>query len=229
MSLHLAGRCHAGVVLELLTGLGLATSAGLNAYIPLLAVGLLSRYTDLIALPSSWDWLGNGWTLAILAVLLAIETVADKIPVLDHANDVVQTLVRPTAGGLVFGAASGAQTATVRDPGTFFAGHTWVPVVAGVVISLTVHGMKATARPVINASTVGFGAPVASTIEDIVSVTLSVVAIVLPLLVLVLLAAIIGGFWWLRRRRTRRRAAKRSARAAQQAARQLAQAPGLPH
>ena len=40
---------NAGV--ELLTGFGLATAAGLNAYIPLLALGLLARFTDLVTLP----------------------------------------------------------------------------------------------------------------------------------------------------------------------------------
>ena len=36
---------------EVLTGAGLAAAAGLNAYIPLLAIGLLSRFTDLVSLP----------------------------------------------------------------------------------------------------------------------------------------------------------------------------------
>src|SRR5690349_19563738 len=119
----LAYRCHAEDVLESLTGLGLATSAGLNAYIPLLAIGLLARYTDLITLPSNWAWMENGWTLAIVAVLLAIEFVADKVPVVDHVNDVIQTFVRPTAGGLAFGAASSSSTVTVSDPGDFFSSH----------------------------------------------------------------------------------------------------------
>src|SRR6266542_1575252 len=107
-------RCHPGGVLETLTGLGLATSAGLNAYIPLLAIGLLARYTDLITLPASWAWLENGWVVVILVILLAIETVADKVPLVDHANDVIQTFVRPTSGGLAFGAASGSSTVTVK-------------------------------------------------------------------------------------------------------------------
>jgi hypothetical protein len=195
-------------VLEALTGLGLATSAGLNAYIPLLCVSLLARYTDLITLPSSWAWLENGWVIAILAVLLCIEFVADKVPVVDHVNDVIQTVVRPTAGGLVFGAASSSQTVTVKDPGTFFSSHQWVPIAIGVLSALTVHTMKATARPVINATTAGFGAPVASTAEDLTSVIGSLVAIVLPVLVLVFLLAMFLGFGLLLRRRKRRREAK---------------------
>jgi hypothetical protein len=205
-------------VLQALTGLGLATSAGLNAYIPLLAVGLLARFSHLITLPPGWHWLQNGWVLAILAVLLSIEMVADKIPVVDHVNDVVQTVVRPTAGGLAFGAASGSQTVTVRDPGSFFSGHQWVPIVAGMIISLTVHGMKASARPVINVSTAGVGAPIVSTLEDIASVGLSLVAIVLPVLVLAFIAGLIALFWWAMRRRKRRKAAKRARREAELAA-----------
>jgi len=217
-----------GSVLEALTGMGLATSAGLNAYIPLLAVGLLARYTSVITLPPSWHWLQNGWTLTILLILLAIEFVADKVPVVDHVNDVLQTVVRPTAGGMAFGAASSSQTVTVDNPGQFFSSHQWVPIAAGVLISLTVHGMKATARPVVNATTAGFGAPIVSTIEDITSVVLSLVAILVPILVLVFLVGLVALFWWAMRRRRRRKEAKREAKRAAQAATTLRLPPGYP-
>jgi len=65
--------------MELLTGFGLATAAGLNAYIPILILGLLARFTDVITLPHAWSWLENGWVLTIVAVLLAVEVVADKM------------------------------------------------------------------------------------------------------------------------------------------------------
>jgi hypothetical protein len=200
-------------VFEALTGTGLAASAGLNAYIPLLAVGLLSRYTGLLDLPASWQWLANGWVLAILAVLLAVEFVADKVPVVDHANDVIQTAVRPTSGGLVFGAGSGAQTATVTDPAGFFTSHQWVPVAVGVLIALAVHAAKASVRPVVNMATAGLGGAVVSTAEDGFSIVMSVVAIVLPVLVLVLLIAMVFGFVALWRRRRRRRAERTAVRA----------------
>jgi len=203
-----------GPVFELLTGMGLAASAGLNAWIPLLSVGLLARYTHLITLPPSWHWLSNGWVLAILVVLLAIEMVADKIPLVDHVNDVLHTVIRPTAGGLAFGAASQSQTATVSDPGQFFSSHQWIPIAAGAIIALSVHGVKATARPVVNATTLGAGAPVASLAEDVLSVTMSLVAIILPVLIVVFLLAIVLFFWWAVRRRRRRRAEKLAARMA---------------
>jgi hypothetical protein len=201
-------------VLEALTGTGLAASAGLNAYIPLLTMGLLARYTELIHLPSSSQWLTNGWALAILTVLLAVEFVADKVPMIDHVNDVIQTVVRPTAGGLAFGAGAGSETVTVSDPGQFFSSNQWLPIAVGVVIAFGVHGIKSVARPVINATTAGFGAPVASTAEDATSIVMSLVAIILPVLVLLFLL----GFaillpWTLRRRRERKRE-REAARAA---------------
>lgn len=189
----------------MLTGAGLASAAGLNAYIPLMVVGLLARYTELINLPSGWNWLSNGWVLLILGVLLAIEVVADKVPAVDSVNDVVQTFVRPTAGGLAFAAGSGSETLTVENPADLFTQKLWVPILIGVLIAFSVHGVKAVARPVLNVGTAGVAAPVVSTAEDTASVGLSVVAIVIPILVLLFL---IGLVWFgvrvLRKRKQRR-------------------------
>lgn len=193
--------------MELLTGFGLATAAGLNAYIPLLALGLLSRFTDLVSLPSGWAWLENGWVMLIVAVLLLIEVVADKVPALDSVNDMVQTFVRPTAGGIVFGSGTAAQTATVTDPGAFAQSGQWIPVVAGIVIALVVSLTKSTVRPAANVATAGVAAPVLSTVEDITSIGLVFVAILLPVLVLVAVAALAwAAVRLIRRRRTARTA-----------------------
>lgn len=193
---------------EALTGIGLSASAGLNAWIPLLAIGLLNRYSDLITLPHTWQWLSNGWVLVILGVLLAIEMIADKIPVLDSVNDVVHTIIRPTAGGLAFGASSDASTVTVSDPGTFFSSHQAIAIASGAVIALVMHSMKAGARPVINTVTVGTGGPVVSVLEDIASLAMSLVAIILPVLVIVCLALMVFVAIRLRRRWKRRRQRK---------------------
>lgn len=190
--------------MELLTGFGLASAAGLNAYIPLLMLGLLARFTDLVTLPPGWAWLENGWVMAIVAVLLAVEVVADKIPALDSVNDVIQTFVRPTAGGIVFGSGTAAQTAAVTDPGAFASSGQWIPVAVGVAIALVVHLTKTAVRPVANATTAGIAAPVLSTVEDAVSVGLVFAAILLPVLVLVAVAALVWAAVTLIRRRRRR-------------------------
>jgi hypothetical protein len=190
-----------------MTGFGLATAAGLNAYIPMLLMGLLARFTSLISLPHGWTWLENGWVMAIVAVLLAVEIVADKIPALDSVNDAVQTFVRPASGGIVFGSGTAAQTAAVSDPAEFARTGQWVPVAIGVVTALVVHLTKTAVRPAANVATAGVAAPVLSTIEDFTSVSLSFIAIVIPALVLVVMVALAwGAFWLLRRRRRKKRA-----------------------
>jgi hypothetical protein len=190
---------------ELLTGFGLATAAGLNAYIPLLALGLLSRFTDLVTLPHAWVWLENGWVMSIVAALLVVEVVADKIPALDSVNDAIQTFVRPTAGGIVFGSGTAAQTSAVTDPGAFAQTGQWIPVVAGVVVALVVSLTKSAVRPAANVATAGVAAPVLSTIEDVTSIGLVFVAILIPVLVLVALAALAWTVLTLLHRRRRRR------------------------
>ena len=191
-------------MLELLTGMGLATAAGLNAALPLVVIGALDRWTGLVDLPAGWEWLSDGWVLAILVVLLVVDVVADKIPGVDHINDVLQTAIRPTAGGIAFGAGSASQTAAVTDPAAFFTSNAWVPVVLGIVLALTVHTGKALARPVVNATTLGIGAPLVSTAEDATSLALTVSAVLVPLLVLVLAALLV----WAGARMIRRRAAR---------------------
>ncbi|MDA0565127.1 DUF4126 domain-containing protein [Streptomonospora sp. S1-112] len=189
-------------MLEVLTGTGLASAAGLNAYVPLLTVGLIARYTDLLPLGPGWQWLEHPAVLVVLGVLLALEVTADKIPAVDSVNDIVQTFVRPTSGGITFGAGASAVTAgDLAAAGE--GGGSWWPVIAGVLIALVFHLLKSAARPVLNAVTFGAGGPVVSTFEDIASVATSVLAVVVPLLILVVvpLLALIGVWAWRRRRR----------------------------
>ena len=196
-----------------MTGLGLATAAGLNAYIPMLLMGLLSKFTGLISLPPGWALLENGWVMAVVAVLLAVEIVAYKIPALDTINDTVQTFVRPTAGGIVFGSGTAAQTAAVTDPAEFARTGQWVPVAIGVVTALVVHLTKTAVRPAANVATAGVAEPVLSTIEDVTSVSLTFIAILIPALVAVVLIALaVAAVWLLRRRRRRRLSARTDAK-----------------
>jgi hypothetical protein len=39
-----------------------------------------------VTLPHGWAWLENGWVMTIVAALLVVEVVADKIPALDWGH-----------------------------------------------------------------------------------------------------------------------------------------------
>ena len=193
-----------------LTGMGLSAAAGLNAYIPFLVVALIARFTDYITLPQSYSWIESWWAIGAGSVLLLTEVVLDKVPAVDSVNDAVQTFIRPSMGGLVFAATSAAEG---LDHSTWMTENPWIGVVLGIITSGLVHTGKTVARPAINAGTLGFGAPVASTVEDGASVGLSLLAVFIPVLVVVALIALAWLLiWlWLKVRRWRRRRDRRTA------------------
>src|SRR4051794_36548449 len=98
-----------GWLIGLLQALELSAAGGLNAYAPLLVVGLLARFTGLVHLAPPYDLLAHPLVLAALGLLAALDFVADKIPVVDHAVHVVGLAVHPAAGAvLALAANSGA-------------------------------------------------------------------------------------------------------------------------
>lgn len=178
---------------SILGGFGLAGAAGLNAYIPLLILGIASRlgYADLQA---PYDLLGSNVGLGVLALLLLVEVLADKVPGIDHANDVINTVVRPAAGGVLALANSGVGT---PHPGFL--------LILGIFTAGGVHATKATARPLVTATTAGLGNPIISTIEDVVSFGMALLALIAPLVVAIfLLLGAFAVFLLVRRLRARR-------------------------
>ena len=190
-----------------LTGMGLSVAAGLNAYIPFLVVALLARFTDVVVLPTGFEWMESWWAIGIGAVLLLTEVTLDKVPAVDSVNDAVQTFIRPSMGGLMGAATAGAST---LDESTWMQDNAWVGVLLGVVISGLVHAGKTAARPVVNVGTAGFGAPVVSTAEDGASIGIALVAVFVPVLVVLVLIALAAMLVWVftawRRLRRRRQA-----------------------
>jgi hypothetical protein len=186
-----------------LTAFGLAASAGLNAYVPLLTIALMARFTNLLTLSEPWEPLTSWWVIGALVVLTAVEFFADKVPAVNHVNDAIQTFVRPAAGAVLFAASTGAVTNI----------NPVVAIIAGLLVAGTVHAVKAAAvRPAVTATTGGAGNVPVSVAEDVTATVLSITAILVPILLgclLVLLTAlIIWGFW--RRENSRRMAQLRS-------------------
>jgi hypothetical protein len=185
-------------MIEAISGLsaafGLAGSAGLNAYIPLLMVALAARFpldNPLIKLQAPYDLLGSWWAIGLIAVLLVIEIVADKIPAVDTVNDGIQTFIRPAAGAILFAGSANVITDV----------HPILALGAGLLVAGGVHATKTAARPVVTVSTAGVGNPIVSTLEDITAFVVSLLAILLPIIAALLLftllvfAFIIVGRW----------------------------------
>lgn len=174
------------------TSFGLAGSAGLNAYLPLLIVALTARFTTLITLNRPFDVLTDNLVIGVLAVLLLIEVVVDKIPAVDTINDVIHTVIRPAAGAILFAASSNA----IADM------HPALAMICGLILAGSVHAIKATARPVVTAFSGGMANPLVSTAEDAIAAAVSLMAILVPLLsVVALLGLFVMLLFWYRARR----------------------------
>jgi hypothetical protein len=177
---------------NILSAFGLSSAAGLNAYLPLLIVALTARFTNLLQLNEPWDVLTSWWVIGALAVLLVLEMTVDKIPAVDTINDVINTVIRPVAGAILFAANSGA--VGEMQPA--------LALILGLVVAGGVHAVKATARPAVTATTAGAGNWLISIIEDVISFVTTVLAILVPLLLAVLIVLLIFllGWWWSKRR-----------------------------
>jgi hypothetical protein len=173
-----------------LSGVGLSASAGLNAYIPLLVLALADRLSDEVTLDRPYDFLSSTPGIVIILLLLTVETVVDKIPGVDHVNDLISSAIRPAAGAIVMMAAT--NEGVNLNPA--------LAMVLGLLVAGSIHAGKALSRPAITVSTGGVGNPVVSMLEDAASAITAVIAVVLPIIVIFIIAAFAALLFWAYRR-----------------------------
>ena len=186
-------------MLDIFSAFGLAGSAGLNAYIPLLLVALAARFPlsdPLLNLSEPYSVMGSWWAIGIITVLLVIEMLVDKVPAVDSINDGIQTFVRPAAGAVLFA----ANANIVNDI------HPILALGAGLIVAGSVHAVKGVTRPVVTATTAGTGNWLVSLLEDVVAFFTSILAIFLPILGAILLVLLLFYGFRLYRRRKQRKA-----------------------
>ncbi len=183
-------------LLSILSAFGLSTAAGLNAYIPLLTIGLLARYTDLVRLNAPYDVVAHPVFLLVVAVLTMLDLIGDKIPAVDHALHLAGMVISPAAGAIVFLAANSSTGAV--DP--------VLAAVCGILAAGATHIGRSAVRPVATATTGGVANPVISAIEDVTSLLVSFLSVVAPVLAVATLALfVIVAVRGVRRIRRRRR------------------------
>ena len=142
---------------------------------------MLARFTNLIKLNPPWDTLSGWWIIGLLVVLSLIEFFADKIPAVNHINDVIQTLIRPAAGAIIFAASAHVVTDV----------HPVLSLAAGLLVAGGVHAVKALAvRPAVTATTAGAGNVPVSIAEDVVATILSIVSVVAPVVITAIIVLI---------------------------------------
>jgi hypothetical protein len=134
-----------------------------------------------LRLAAPYGALASDVALVGLAVLATLEFSADKIPALDSVVQVLQWPLAATAGAILF--ASQNSVVSEVSPG--------LTIVIGVLLAGGVHALRSAALPAINVATFGLGGPVASLVEDVLAVGLTLLSVLAPLAALVALAGLV--------------------------------------
>jgi hypothetical protein len=170
--------------------IGLAACAGLRAWLPLLLAGGLARL-GLLELGPSFRFLAEDRALLLFGIATVIEMAADKLPSVDHALDLLSTVLRPASGALLAASLFGR----FADPLEAAA----LGLAVGAPSALIPHAGKAALRAASTAFSAGLANPVLSFLEDMASVALFFIALVAPLAVAA--ALLLAGILMVRRLR----------------------------
>ena len=186
------------IVLAVLLGLGLSASTGLNTFLPLLLLSAAARFHIAgIELGHRFDWLSSDVAIIVLIVASIVEIIGDKVPAVDHFLDAVGTFIRPLAATVAT-----ASVLTGADVNPTVAAV--VGLMIGAPTSFGFHTLKAGTRVASSAATFGCANPVLSLIEDVISLSLSLVAIFIPLAVPIALGLLVWLLWLVAKRIRRR-------------------------
>lgn len=161
--------------------LGFAFAAGLNLYATVALVGVASRLGWIGGLPPALQGVQNPIVLGTAGVLYFVEFFVDKIPYADTAWDIIHTIVRPVAAGMLVAAALGEASVPVQLTGAILAGG----------VALGAHGLKAGLRLILNIRPRKALNAVVSIVEDAFAVAVAVAVLMYPVAALALAAAAI--------------------------------------
>jgi hypothetical protein len=153
-------------------GLGLAAAAGFRIFIPLLALGI-GAASGKLPLAAGFEWVGSTPALIAFGTAAVLEVLGYFIPYVDHLLDVVATPAAVGAGMLAT-----AALATELPPLLKWS----AVIIGGGGLAGLVQGATALLRLKSTALTGGVGNPAVATFELFGSVTMIIVAVVLPLL-----------------------------------------------
>jgi len=165
---------------------GMAWGSGLRLYAVLFAAGIMGKLSYL-ELPAALQVLQHPWVLTAAGVMLVIEFLADKIPIVDSIWDAVHSFIRIPAGAVLAAGALGTHDPTIMT----------VAAILGGTLAAGTHTAKAGSRALINTSPEPFSNIGASLGEEALLVGGLYSAIAHPLIFLVFLVFFVGLVVWL--------------------------------
>jgi hypothetical protein len=174
-------------ILSICLGIGLASASGFRVFLPVFALSLAS-YFNVIPLNESWAWIGGLPALISFGVAMVFEIFGYYIPFIDNLLDTIATPLAAIAGFVVM-----ASTMVDISPTMT----TILAIIAGSGSASAMQGLTTTTRLASSVKTAGLGNPVVSTAETGTAITLSSLAIFLPIVAVILVVIIFGLIYWI--------------------------------
>ena len=177
------------IILALCMGLGLAAASGFRVFLPpfLLSIAVRADAVDVDLTNSSLEYFDSNVAVILLGVATIAELAAYYVPWVDNLLDSIASPAAVVAGT--------GMTAVVLEGNTDPVIQWCLAIIAGGGVSAAVQGATVVTRGVSTAITGGVGNPVVSTGENIASLILTILAIVLAplaaILVVILFAMIV--------------------------------------
>lgn len=176
-------------------GIGLASVAGVRAFVPLALFALFAQLgfiapPDLLGLNGGWAAVG------VFSALAVVEIVLDKVRALDPVFSYLMLVVRALAGAALF--------ETMLEPGTLLDIGAVPGLIFGAGIAALVAVLKVITRPTSGAGSAGVSTVFLSGLEDVVAVVGGAVGLFLPFVPLLLVGFLLFFFNRIRKRRGRK-------------------------
>jgi hypothetical protein len=174
-------------ILSICLGIGLASASGFRVFLPVFALSLAS-YFNVIPLNESWAWIGGFPALISFGAAMIFEIFGYYIPFIDNLLDTIATPLAAIAGFVVM-------SSTMVDISPTMT--TILAIIAGSGSATAFQGLTTTTRLASSVKTAGLGNPVVSTAETGTAITLSSLAIFLPIVAVILVVIIFGVIYWI--------------------------------
>jgi len=161
------------LIVSLLLGMGLSAAVGFRIFVPLLISSLGAYFFD-FNLNESFSWIGTLPAVIIFGTATLLEIAAYFIPWFDNLLDTIATPAAFIAGTVVM-----AASMIEIDPLWMWA----IAIIAGGGTATLIKGSNSAVRATSSLTTGGAGNPVIGAAESLMSIVLTILSFIIPVIV----------------------------------------------
>lgn len=163
---------NAEILLTILMGIGLSAASGFRIFIPFLVISIASLSGNL-TLANSFSWIGTVPALITFSIATALEIGGYYIPWVDNLLDTIASPIAVIAGIILMASVVSGMSPLLK----------WtLAIIAGGGVAGTIQALTGITRLASSTTTGGLGNPLVSSLEMGGSITMALIAIIIPVI-----------------------------------------------